>query len=102
MIDQFRAAHPDAARVLISDISLPKGGPFGKEYGGLGHVSHQIGLDVDIYYPRLDHVETAPLRYVISIMNSLRSSLIASLLPARSRSISVRTQGCTVQHRSPE
>ena len=61
VIDQFRAAHPDAARVLIGDISLPKGGPFGKEYGGLGHVSHQIGLDVDIYYRRLDHVETAPL-----------------------------------------
>ena len=62
VIDQFRAAHPHAARVLIGDISLPKGGPFGNEYGGLGHISHQIGLDVDIYYPRLDHVETAPLR----------------------------------------
>jgi murein endopeptidase len=30
--------------------------------GGLGHLSHQNGLDVDIYYPRLDGLERAARR----------------------------------------
>lgn len=51
---QYRRADPDAPRVVISDLSLPRGGRFGEEYGGLGHVSHQNGLDVDIAYPRRD------------------------------------------------
>ena len=38
------------------------GGDFGSRFGGLGHASHQIGLDVDVYYPRLDRLERAPLR----------------------------------------
>jgi hypothetical protein len=42
-------AHPDAPRVLVGDISRSGGGPMTDE-----HVSHQNGLDVDIYYPRLD------------------------------------------------
>ena len=75
VIDQFRAAHRAAARVLIGDISLPKGGPFGNEFGGLGHVSHQIGLDVDIYYPRKDGRETAPAR-VRDIDHELAQDLI--------------------------
>ena len=33
------------------------GGPFGKRFGGLGHASHQNGLDVDVLYPRADHLE---------------------------------------------
>jgi murein endopeptidase len=50
----FRAAHPDAARVVVGDISFRHGGRMDE------HVSHQNGLDVDIYYPRLDRRETAP------------------------------------------
>ena len=30
---------------------------FGKNFGGLGHSSHQNGLDADILYPRLDGLE---------------------------------------------
>lgn len=57
----FRAAHPgDAPRVLIGDLSRPRGGQFGREFGGLGHGSHQNGLDVDVYYPRLDRAELGP------------------------------------------
>ena len=48
MIAAYRAAHPDAPRVVVGDISLEGGGPMDE------HVSHQNGLDVDIYYPRLD------------------------------------------------
>lgn len=50
-------AHPEAARVGIGDFSRPRGGPFGPR-----HVSHQNGLDVDVYYPRLDRRERPPKR----------------------------------------
>jgi hypothetical protein len=58
----FRAAHPEAPRVGIGDLSLPRGGPFGAGLGGLGHFSHQNGLDVDVYYPRRDRREREPAR----------------------------------------
>jgi murein endopeptidase len=54
VLDRYRTEHPWAPRVGIGDLSRPHGGSFGREYGGLGHVSHQNGLDVDVYYPRLD------------------------------------------------
>jgi murein endopeptidase len=50
----YRAAHPDAPKVLVGDISFRHGGRMDE------HVSHQNGLDADIYYPRLDRRETAP------------------------------------------
>jgi murein endopeptidase len=50
-------AHPTAPRVGIGDFSRPRGGYFGPR-----HVSHQNGLDVDVYYPRLDRRERAPKR----------------------------------------
>ena len=59
---EFRAAHPGVPRVLISDLSRPQGGPFGRRYGGLGHASHQNGLDVDVMYPRRDGLLRAPIR----------------------------------------
>ena len=58
----FRTEHDSAQRVGIMDISRPKGGQFGKEFGGLGHASHQNGLDIDILYPRKDGTETRPTR----------------------------------------
>jgi murein endopeptidase len=59
---EFRAAHPGVPRVLISDLSRPQGGEFGRRYGGLGHASHQNGLDVDVMYPRRDGLLRAPMR----------------------------------------
>jgi murein endopeptidase len=56
-LHEFRLAHPEAARVGVADLSRPHGGPFGREYGGLGHASHQNGLDVDVLYPRRDKFE---------------------------------------------
>jgi hypothetical protein len=50
----YRVAHPMAPRVVVGDISLRDGG-FMDE-----HVSHQNGLDVDIYYPRRDGRLRAP------------------------------------------
>jgi murein endopeptidase len=51
----WHAAHPELPQVLIGDLSRPQGGVFDQRYGGLGHASHQNGLDADVYYPRLDH-----------------------------------------------
>ena len=50
----YRNAHPDAPRVVIGDLSFSHGGRMDQ------HVSHQNGLDVDVYYPRLDRQLRAP------------------------------------------
>ncbi len=57
--ETLAADHSDWPRLVIGDLSLFRGGPFGREYGGLGHASHQNGLDVDVYYPRKDRMERA-------------------------------------------
>ena len=59
---EWQAGHPLGARLLVGDLSRPKGGPFGVRFGGLGHASHQNGLDVDIYYPRADGLEREAFR----------------------------------------
>jgi hypothetical protein len=56
----FAAANPDAPRIGVGDLSRRRGGDFGSRFGGIGHASHQNGLDVDIYYPRRDRRELAP------------------------------------------
>jgi hypothetical protein len=48
VVEAYRAANPRAPRVLIGDISFAGGGQMNE------HVSHQSGLDVDVYYPRRD------------------------------------------------
>jgi hypothetical protein len=60
VLRDYRIAHPTAPRVLVGDLSRPFGGPFGSDFGGLGHASHQNGLDADVYYPRADHALRAP------------------------------------------
>jgi murein endopeptidase len=58
----FAKAHPQAARVGVGDLSVRGGGSFGPEVGGgIGHVTHQNGLDVDVYYPIKGGAERAPL-----------------------------------------
>jgi murein endopeptidase len=61
VLREFRRRHPGAPRVGVGDLSLPRGGYFGPEVGGgIGHATHQNGLDVDVYYPRLDRSERPP------------------------------------------
>ena len=60
VLREHRTAFPEAPRVGIGDLSRPRGGEFGVRYGGLGHMSHQNGLDVDVYYPRWDGLERRP------------------------------------------
>jgi hypothetical protein len=62
VLREYREANPGAPRVGIGDLSRPRGGVFDQRFGGLGHASHQNGLDVDVYYPRLDGTERRPLR----------------------------------------
>jgi hypothetical protein len=50
----YREAHPKASRVVIGDISRTHGGTMDD------HLSHQNGLDVDVYFPRLDRELRAP------------------------------------------
>jgi murein endopeptidase len=48
VVADYRRAHPDAPRVVVGDLTRRGGGPIDE------HVSHQSGLDVDVYYPRRD------------------------------------------------
>jgi hypothetical protein len=50
----YRRAHPNAPLVVVGDISFRHGGVMDQ------HVSHENGLDVDIYYPRRDGWLQAP------------------------------------------
>jgi murein endopeptidase len=50
----YAERHPGALPVLVGDLSRTHGGDFGPRFGGIGHASHQNGLDADVYYPRID------------------------------------------------
>ena len=54
VLGAYRAENAGAPRAVVGDISFPDGGPME------AHVSHQNGLDVDVYYPRLDRRLRAP------------------------------------------
>jgi murein endopeptidase len=54
VLAEYARRHPDAPPVLVGDLSRPRGGDFGPRFGGIGHASHQNGLDADVYYPRRD------------------------------------------------
>ena len=62
VIEQYRLENALAPRVGIGDLSRTHGGDFGARFGGLGHASHQNGLDADVYYPRNDGLERRALR----------------------------------------
>jgi hypothetical protein len=54
VVGAHRRANPEAPQVVVGDISFRHGGTMDQ------HVSHQNGLDVDVYYPRLDRRLAAP------------------------------------------
>jgi hypothetical protein len=60
VLAKYAADHGTAPRVGIGDLSRRRGGDFGARFGGLGHASHQNGLDIDVYYPRRDRRERPP------------------------------------------
>jgi hypothetical protein len=72
---EYRTAHPRARRMAIGDLSRPRGGDFGPQFGYIGHASHQNGLDADIYYPRADRRLRAP-KYASQIDRRLSQDLV--------------------------
>ena len=54
---------------------------FGPRFGGLGHASHQNGLDVDIHYPRLDRLERG-IRMARQIDRALAQDLVDRFVAA--------------------
>ena len=59
--------------LLIGDMSQPRGGPM-----ATGHASHQIGLDVDIWYvPMPDHTLTANERETIPAVSLLMTGRLS-------------------------
>jgi murein endopeptidase len=82
VLDDYAAAHPEAARVGIGDLSRPGGGVFDERFGGRGHASHQNGRDVDVYYPRLDGQELRPAR-PSQIDRALAQDLVTRFVRAR-------------------
>jgi murein endopeptidase len=88
VVSEFRAAHPEATRVGVGDLSRPHGGDFGSRFGGLGHASHQNGLDVDVLYPRLDRLEREPI-YPAQIDHALAQDLVDRFVRAGARYVFV-------------
>ena len=84
----YRAEHPAAPRLVVGDLSRPHGGEFGRRFGGIGHRSHQNGLDVDVYYPRLDGAERPPRR-VAQIDSRLAADLVRRFVAARAEFVFV-------------
>ena len=81
VLASYRAENPGAPRVGIGDLSRPEGGPFGRRFGGLGHASHQNGLDIDLYYPRDDGLELPP-ESVSEINKELSADLVRRFVEA--------------------
>jgi murein endopeptidase len=89
VIHEYARAHPAAPRVGIGDLSLPEGGYFGPEIGGgIGHATHQNGLDADLYYPIRPDEERAPLR-VDEIRMRLAQDLVDRFVAAGADTIYV-------------
>jgi murein endopeptidase len=82
VVRAYGRVHPDAPRVVIGDLSRRGGGPIDE------HVSHQNGLDVDVYYPRLDHRLKPPSR-VEQIDTRLARDLVRRFVAAGARLVLV-------------
>lgn len=80
VIAEYRFEDPLAPRVGIMDLSREHGGPFGRRYGGLGHASHQNGLDADVLYPRTDERERRAFR--VDQVDRVRAQRLVDLFVA--------------------
>lgn len=82
VLGAYRSAHPAAPKVVVGDISFARGGPMDE------HVSHQNGLDVDVYYPRHDRTLRAPTR-TAEINRRLAQDLVDRFVAAGAQKIFV-------------
>ena len=88
VIAGYRLDNALAPRVGIGDLSRRHGGDFGMRFGGLGHGSHQNGLDADIYYPRIDGQERRPYK-PSQVDRELAQDLVDRFVAAGARTIYV-------------
>ncbi|MBA2568846.1 MAG: penicillin-insensitive murein endopeptidase [Actinobacteria bacterium] len=88
VLDGYFDAHPEAPRVAVGDLSRPQGGTFDERFGGIGHASHQNGLDIDVYYPRIDGQERAPER-ASEVDRALAQDLVTRFVRAGATNIFV-------------
>jgi len=72
----YSAAHPDAPRLVVGDLSRPHGGRFGRE------------LDADVFYPRRDGLERVPTR-VGQVDRGLAQDLVDRFVRAGARYVFV-------------
>jgi murein endopeptidase len=82
VLEGYHAAHPNAPRVVIGDLSRRGGGPIDQ------HVSHQNGLDVDVYFPRRDGKLRPPAR-VAQIDRRLAQDLVDRFVAAGAQMVFV-------------
>jgi murein endopeptidase len=75
VVAAYRVSHPSAPRVVIGDLSRIHGGDIDE------HVSHENGLDVDIYYPRRDG-KLRPPRTVAQVDTRLAQDLLDRFVAA--------------------
>src|SRR3954447_5912946 len=78
----YRGGHPHAPRVVVGDISRTHGGRMDD------HVSHQNGLDVDVYFPRRDRKLRAPIE-TAQIDHRLAQDLLDGFVAAGAQKIFV-------------
>jgi murein endopeptidase len=88
VIADYRLDTALAPRVGIGDLSRRHGGDFGVRFGGLGHGSHQNGLDADIYYPRMDGQERRAYK-PSQVDRELAQDLVDRFVAAGARTIYV-------------
>jgi len=88
VLREYRLAHPFAPRVGIGDLSRRHGGEFGVRFGGLGHISHQNGLDADVYYPRADGLARRAFK-PSQVDRALAQDLVDRFVAAGARTIYV-------------
>ena len=88
VIADYRLDHALAPRVGIGDLSRRHGGDFGMRFGGLGHGSHQNGLDADVYYPRIDGLQRRPYK-PSQVDRELAQDLVDRFVAAGARTVYV-------------
>jgi murein endopeptidase len=88
VLSAFARRHRHASPVLVGDLSRPHGGDFGPRFGGIGHASHQNGLDADVYYPRRDHVR-APARRPEQVDRAAAQALVDAFVLAGAQRVFV-------------
>jgi hypothetical protein len=82
VIGAYRVAHPNAPKVVIGDLSRRSGGEIDE------HVSHENGLDVDVYFPRRDG-KLRPPRTVAQVDLRLAQDLLDRFVAAGAQMVFV-------------